>query len=62
MVKIEVKPIGIARVVIEAEHEMERTADSATLILLEPFLRNIDRELKLAMQNFLHRKERAWQS
>jgi hypothetical protein len=52
---IEIAPTRVVRVVVDAQHAVERTVDSATLLLLAPFLQTIDRELKAAMQSFLDR-------
>ena len=59
MIKVEIGPTKVAKVTIDAQHEIERTVDSATLILLEPFLRDIDCELRLAMETFLKRQPTA---
>jgi hypothetical protein len=56
VIKVEIGPTKVARVIVDAQHAIERTVDSATLILLEPFLQNIERELHLAMQSFLNRQ------
>jgi hypothetical protein len=46
MVRIELNPARIERVVIEAKSEMERDFDTATYVLIQPILRRINRELK----------------
>lgn len=53
MVKIEVNPTRIERVVIEGMYEVERELDAATFALLQPYLRRINRELKRQAQSFL---------
>jgi hypothetical protein len=53
VVKIEVNPVRIERVVIEAKHEVERELDAATFAILQPYLRRINRELKRQAQSFL---------
>jgi hypothetical protein len=46
VIRIELNPTRIERVVIEARSEMERDFDTATYVLIHPILRRINRELK----------------
>ena len=53
MVKIEVNPARIERVIVEARYEVERELDASTFDLLQPYLRRINRALKRRAQSFL---------
>jgi hypothetical protein len=50
MLRIEINPARVERVIIEARSEMERDFDTATLIALQPHLRRINRDLKRLIQ------------
>jgi hypothetical protein len=51
MLRIEINPARIERVVIEARTEMEHDFDTATLIALQPHLRRINRDLARLIQS-----------
>jgi hypothetical protein len=53
MVKVEINPGRIERVVIEAVSEMERDFDTATFIAIQPMLRQINRELQQLIRTAL---------
>jgi hypothetical protein len=46
MLRIDVNPTRIERVVIEVRSAMERDFDIATLVALQPHLQRIDRDLR----------------
>jgi hypothetical protein len=51
MLRIEINPTRIERVVIEARSEMEHDFDTATLIALQAHLRRINRDLGRSIQS-----------
>jgi hypothetical protein len=57
MLRIEVNPARIERVVIEVRTAMERDFDIAALVALQPHLQRIDRDLQRMVKGGL--KDRA---
>ncbi len=58
MVKIEINPARIERVVIETTYDVERQFDTATLVLIQPWLKRIDRELRRHANDALRESEK----
>jgi hypothetical protein len=57
MLRIEINPARVERVILEARSDMEHDFDTATFIALQPHLRRINRELKRLIQGALIERE-----
>ena len=46
MIRVEINPTRVERVVLESKSEMERDFDQAAYLLIQPLLNRIDRRLR----------------